>query len=81
MRTILPLTICFLASATEAYYTIVAYAPSHPEVHSEVINASNKSFVIGAQNPSTLCNLEDKKSCPDGSMTLIDREMTRLAVG
>jgi hypothetical protein len=67
-------------STTTAYYSLLSYAPRHPEVHEKVINAANKVFVIGAENPTTYCGLDDPRSCPSSNSTLVDAEMTRLAV-
>lgn len=67
-------------STATAYYTMLSYAPLHPEVHGKTIHAANKVFAIGAENPTTYCGLDDPKSCPSSNATLVDAEMTRLAV-
>lgn len=72
--------ILWLAASAAAYYTMLSYAPLHPEVHLKVINAHNKIFAIGAENPTTFCGLEDPEQCPPANSTLVDAEMTRLAV-
>lgn len=63
-----------------AYYTMFSYAPLHPQVHDKVINAHNKVFAIGAETPTTFCGLDDVEQCPHTNLTLVDGEMTRLAV-
>lgn len=72
-------TIACLISLAGAHYTITSHAPSHPEIDRKVIHAKDRAFVIGAQVPSTFCDLEDEDQCPDGSLTLIDSKMTHLA--
>lgn len=63
-----------------AYFKMFAYAPSYPVIDGEVINANGRSFVIGAESPTTFCGLDDPDQCPDGSFTLINQDMTMLAV-
>lgn len=63
-----------------SYYTMLSYAPQHPEVHAKVINAHNKVFIIGAESPTTYCGLDDTEQCPQANSTLVDAGMTRLAV-
>lgn len=64
----------------EGYYTLRVYAPDNKQLHGKVINARDKAFIIGAEKPTTFCDLKDKRQCPDGSRTLINDEMTQLAV-
>ena len=57
-----------------------AYAPGYPQIHDRVINAQGQAFVIGAEEPATYCGLRDKAKCPIGNVTLINDDMTLLAV-
>lgn len=77
MRLAILLSTCLVSSA---YYTMSIYAPSSPNIHARVINARNKTFVIGASTPGTFCDLDEKNKCPAGTATLIDEGMTGLAV-
>lgn len=69
-----------LVTRALAYYTMTIYAPFHPEIHGAVINARNAAFIIGVPKPSTHCGLEDSTRCPSGDLTLINGDMTLLAV-
>ena len=69
-----------VALPAPAYYTMTAYAPNNSSIHGSVINARNAAFIIGAPKPSTHCGLEDSKQCPSGEKTLINADMTLLAV-
>ncbi|KAF5701261.1 phytanoyl hydroxylase [Fusarium globosum] len=74
------LPLLFLAIvAVNAYYTLSVYAPSLPQIHSRIINARNKAFIIGATKPSTFCGLDNATECPDGTSTQVDGNMTGLA--
>lgn len=77
-----PLLLIAAAAAlpANAYYTMLAYAPSQPQMHGKVINASDKAFVIGAEDPTTFCDIEPSNQCPPGSSTLVNHELTSLAV-
>lgn len=73
-------SILWPGASAVAYYSMVSYAPSHPEIHGKAINAHNKVFVIGAETPTTFCGLDDTEQCPQANSTLINAEMTCLAV-
>jgi hypothetical protein len=79
LQHILLLTLC-LGPMVTAYFSMCSYAPAQPILHHKVINVHDKRFVIGELVPSTYCGLDDADKCPDGSKTLIDDEMTYLAV-
>lgn len=64
----------------KAFYTMMVYAPEHPEIHERRVNARNRKFIIGASRPSTYCGSRDTRQCPPGNTTLIDKDMTSLAV-
>lgn len=68
------------ALPSRAYYKMIAYAPSQPDLHGEVINAKDRAFVVGAKHPTTYCDLDVREQCPEGSSTLINNDMTSLAV-
>ncbi|KAF7560157.1 hypothetical protein G7046_g3988 [Stylonectria norvegica] len=68
-----------LILGTKAYNTMTVYAPAHPEIHNRVINARNKTFIIGAPGPSTHCPFANASECPPGVSTLINEDMTLLA--
>lgn len=76
---LLPLLLLAIV-AVNAYYTLSVYAPSLPQIHSRIINARNKAFIIGATKPSTFCGLDNATECPDGTSTQVDGNMTGLAV-
>lgn len=80
MRLLSAITTLAVLSQTNAYFSMKAYAPLHPRIHERVINAYDYAFVIGAENPSTYCDLEDSDECPEGVSTLINEDMTLLAV-
>lgn len=67
-------------SLANAYFTMAVYAPYHVGIDGKTVNARDKSFIIGADAPSTYCGLENPSQCPAGESTLINAEMTRLAV-
>ena len=77
-----PLLLIATAAAlpANAYYTMVAYAPSQPQIHDQAINANDRAFVIGAKYPTTFCDVEPRDQCPPGSSTLVNHELTSLAV-
>lgn len=76
----LRLTFLALSGVTAAYFSMVAFAPEYPFIHTKVINTRGKAFIIGASAPSTYCPLDDENQCPPGVSTLINRDMTFLAV-
>ena len=59
---------------------MTAYSPEHPEIHDKIINAAGRYFVIGVQEPTTYCGLDDVTKCPEGSSTLVNDNLTSLAV-
>lgn len=63
-----------------AYFIVSIFAPEQPGIDAKVVNARDKAFVIGADSPTTYCGLDDTDQCPDGETTLINAEMTLLAV-
>ncbi|KAF4447901.1 hypothetical protein FALBO_16887 [Fusarium albosuccineum] len=79
MKLLLPSLLLAAGHAINTYYTMSVHAPSVPEIHGRVINARNKSFIIGASLPSTFCDLDNTKDCPDGTSTQVDHKMTALA--
>lgn len=74
-----PSLVVALAAASQAYYTMLAYAPSEADIHGQVINAKDRAFVVGAKLPTTYCDLDIREQCPNGSSTLINNDMTSLA--
>lgn len=69
-----------VAKAAETYYNLAVYAPTLLQLDGKVINAVDQGFVIGALKPSTSCELYDPSDCPPGNITLVNDEMTSLAV-
>lgn len=63
-----------------AYYTMVTYSPESPEIDGKIINANSRSFIIGAKSPSTYCDINNPSECPNSSSTLVNNDMTLLAV-
>ena len=68
-----------LTVLAKPYYTITALAPDWPQLNGKIINAIDRSFIIGAQTPKTYCPA--RQSCPAGNTTMINEQMTLLAVG
>ncbi|KAH7322997.1 hypothetical protein B0I35DRAFT_407400 [Stachybotrys elegans] len=60
------------------FYTMRTHAPDHASIHGLVINARERSFIIGAANPTTYCGISDASQCPPGTETLINKNMTYL---
>lgn len=67
-------------AASNVYFTITAYAPGNPQLDGKIINARGRNFVIGAEVPSTYCALDDPRQCPAGDVTLVNEDMSLLAV-
>ncbi|KAL7941182.1 hypothetical protein V8C42DRAFT_335572 [Trichoderma barbatum] len=65
--------------AANSYFTLALYAPQYAFLNGKVINARDRSFIIGAPSPSTRCGLNDPAQCPAGERTLINSEMSLLA--
>ncbi|KAL6699508.1 hypothetical protein J3F84DRAFT_361008 [Trichoderma pleuroticola] len=65
--------------AAKSYFTIALHAPQHAVLNGKVINARDRSFIIGAQSPSTRCGLHDPAQCPAGDSTLVNSDMSFLA--
>lgn len=40
-------------SLANAYFTMAIYAPDHVSIDGKIVNARDKSFIIGADTPST----------------------------
>lgn len=68
------------ASAADPYYSLAVYAPDSLQIDGKVINAVDSEFIIGALRPSTDCDLFDPEDCPPGNTTLVNEDMTALAV-
>lgn len=67
--------------AANNYFTLTLHAPQNAILNGKVINARDRSFIIGAPIPSTYCGLNDPAQCPAGDVTLINGDMSLLAVG
>lgn len=67
--------------AADAYYNLAVYSPDKLQLDGKVINAVDSDFIIGALRPSTNCDLFDPSGCPAGNSTLVNEDMTALAVG
>jgi hypothetical protein len=67
-------------TAADVYYSLAVYAPDNLQIDGKVINAVDSEFIIGALRPSTNCDLFDPSDCPPGNTTLVNQEMTSLAV-
>ncbi|KAK5996567.1 putative secreted protein [Cladobotryum mycophilum] len=81
MKTYFSLLIALLGLASAInFFTISTYAPEHPRLDSKIINANGRAFVIGATSPSTQCGIQDQKHCPRGVATLVNADMSVLAV-
>ncbi|KAL7785875.1 hypothetical protein V8C37DRAFT_393324 [Trichoderma ceciliae] len=65
--------------AANSYFTLALHAPKNAILNGKVINARDRSFIIGAPSPSTHCGLNDPAQCPAGDATLINSEMSFLA--
>ncbi|KAF3070329.1 putative secreted protein [Trichoderma lentiforme] len=65
--------------AAKSYFTITLHAPQYAILNGKVINARDRSFIIGAQSPSTRCDLKDLAQCPAGDSTLVNDDMSFLA--
>ncbi|KAK0766488.1 hypothetical protein N5P37_000213 [Trichoderma harzianum] len=63
----------------KSYFTITLHAPQYAVLNGKVINARDRSFIIGAQSPSTRCDLKDLAQCPAGDSTLVNDDMSFLA--
>ncbi|UKZ83055.1 hypothetical protein TrVFT333_010856 [Trichoderma virens FT-333] len=70
-----------LASVVVAnnYFTLTLHAPKYAFLNGKIINARDKSFIVGALTPSTRCGLSDPAQCPAGDTTLINSDMSFLA--
>lgn len=66
--------------AAKSYFTITLHAPQYAVLNGKAINARDRSFIIGAQSPSTRCDLRDSAQCPAGDSTLVNDDMSFLAV-
>lgn len=66
--------------AAKSYFTLTLHAPEYAALNGKVINARDRSFIIGAQSPSTRCDLNDPAQCPTGESTLVNDDMSFLAV-
>lgn len=66
--------------AAKSYFTLTLHAPQYAVLNGKVINARDRSFIIGAQSPSTRCGLSDLAQCPAGDSTLVNSDMSFLAV-
>jgi hypothetical protein len=69
-----------VAYGADTHYSIAVYAPEILQLDSKVVNARNQSFMIGSLTPSTMCDLFNQDQCPPGNSTLVDDQMTSLAV-
>lgn len=67
-------------ATTHSYYSLAVYAPDKLQLDGKVINAVDSEFIIGALKPTTACDLFDPSDCPPGNTTLVNEEMTTLAV-
>lgn len=68
------------ARAADKYYSISMYAPDQLQLDGKVINAVDGDFVTGTLGPTADCDLFDPKDCPPGNATLVNADMTTLAV-
>jgi hypothetical protein len=66
--------------AANSYFALALHAPKNAMLNGKIINARDRSFIIGAPSPSTRCDLNDPAQCPAGDITLINGEMSFLAV-
>lgn len=73
-------TLAAVATANDAYFSLAVYAPENLQLDGKVIHAVNSDFIIGALRPSTSCDLFDQSDCPPGNATLVNQDMTTLAV-
>jgi hypothetical protein len=69
-----------ITSADNVYFSLAVYAPDNLQLDGKVIHAVHSDFIIGALRPSTSCDLFDPSDCPPGNTTLVNQDMTALAV-
>ncbi|KAM0259366.1 hypothetical protein ACHAQJ_003398 [Trichoderma viride] len=65
--------------AANSYFALALHAPKNAMLNGKIINARDRSFIIGAPSPSTRCDLNNPEQCPAGDITLINSEMSFLA--
>lgn len=80
MKPLEPLLCLAAAIPSKAYYTMLTYVPSQPDIDGKIINAKDRTFVVGAKRPTTFCDLDTREQCPDGSSTLVNNKLTSLGV-
>lgn len=73
------LAIASLAAAES--FTLTAYVPGNRAIHGRPINADGSHFLIGLDLPFTYCPALPSISCPPGTSTTVDEDLTHLRVG
>ncbi|KAL0942963.1 IgE-binding protein [Colletotrichum truncatum] len=73
------LTVAAALAAADSF-TLKAYVPISPIIHGKAIHASGQRFIIGLDAPSSFCPRIPGITCPPGTSTTVDEDLTHLRV-